>query len=41
MAHISRSGGIDTRPIGEYSLANAPDNDLNAALAIRRITRNG
>jgi hypothetical protein len=38
---ISRSGGIDSRPIGEYSLANSPDSDLSAALAICRITRSG
>jgi hypothetical protein len=33
MARISRSGGIEPRPIGEYSLPKSADSDLSAALA--------
>ena len=40
-ARISRSGGIDSRPIGEYSLANSLHSDLSAVLATSRITRSG
>jgi hypothetical protein len=35
-ARISRSGRIDSRPIGEYSMSNSAESDLSAALAICR-----
>src|SRR5438132_1305658 len=36
---LAAPGGIDSRPIGEYSLANSPESDLSAPLTICRITR--
>jgi hypothetical protein len=40
-AQISRSGGIEPRPIGEYSLPKSADGDMSATMATCRITRSG